>query len=88
METAIKISALSAIYEAGARKFVEPFLKSKAERGESVVYSVGGRIVKLKADEALRIYYEITNGMSQEEIDRIAKDEGGIQGFFDRIEKR
>lgn len=88
MEKEIKISDLSAIYEAGARKFVEPFLKSKAERGESVVYSVGGRIVKLKADEALRIYYEITNGMSQEEIDRIAKDEGGIQGFFDRIEKR
>lgn len=70
----IKISDLDAIYQDGARSFEEDFLQAKAAKGESVVYSVGGQIVKLKAEDALRLYREITNALPPEEAGRFDRD--------------
>ena len=75
----IRISDLSEIYAAGVKSFAENLLKSKAEKGETVVYSVDGQIVKLKAEDALWIYEKLSNGLEQWEVgllmDRAEKDE-------------
>lgn len=84
----IKISDLDAIYQEGARNFTEEFLKNKAAKGESVVYSVGGQIVKLKAEEALRLYRDVTNGLRPEDMDLLSKSIPAelVQDLFDRLE--
>ena len=84
----IKISDLDAIYREGARNFTEEFLKNKAAKGESVVYSVGGQIVKLKAEEALRLYRDVTNGLRPEDMDLLSKSIPAelVQDLFDRLE--
>lgn len=79
MDRIIRISDLSEIYAAGVKNFAENLLKSKAEKGESVVYSVGGQIVKLKAGDALWIYEKLSTGLEQWEVrlltDRAEKEE-------------
>ena len=69
MEKIIRISDLSNIFEAGVRNFAENLLKSKAEKGEAVVYSIDGQIVKLQASDALWIYESLTKGLEPWEVD-------------------
>jgi hypothetical protein len=69
MDKIIRISNLSEIYAAGVKNFAENLLKSKAEKGETVVYSVDGQIVKLKAEDALWIYEKLSNGLKQWEVE-------------------
>lgn len=69
MDKIIRISNLSEIYAAGVKNFAENLLKSKAEKGETVVYSVDGQIVKLKAGDALWIYEKLSNGLKQWEVE-------------------
>ena len=68
MDRIIRISDLSDIYAAGVKNFAENLLKSKAAKGESVVYSVDGQIVKLKAGDALLIYESLSRGLKEWEI--------------------
>ena len=68
MDKMIRISDLSDIYAAGVKSFAENLLKAKAEKGETVVYSVGGQIVKLKARDALWIYDSLSKGLADWEI--------------------
>ena len=72
MDSIIRISDLSEIYTAGVKNFAENLLKSKAEKGENVVYSVDGQIVKLKASDALWIYESLSRGLAQWEIDYLS----------------
>lgn len=69
MEKTIRISDLSAIFETGVRNFAENLLKAKAEKGETVVYSIDGQIVRLHASDALWIYKKILDGLDPWEID-------------------
>ena len=68
MDKIIRIGDLSEIYEAGVKNFAETLLKSKAEKGETVVYSVDGQIVKLKAGDALWIYESLEKGLEPWEV--------------------
>ena len=68
MDNRIRISDLSEIYAAGVKNFAENLLKSKAEKGETVVYSVDGQIIKLKARDALWIYESLSRGLSDWEV--------------------
>ena len=72
MDRIIRISDLSDIYAAGVKNFAENLLKSKAEKGENVVYSIDGQIVKLKASDALWIYESLSRGLEQWEIDYLS----------------
>ena len=69
MDKTIRISDLSEIYAAGVKNFAEHLLKSKAEKGETVVYSVDGQIVRLKASDALWIYESLSKGLEKWEIE-------------------
>jgi hypothetical protein len=73
MERVIRINDLSEIYDAGVKTFAESLLKSKARKGESVVYSVGGQIVQLKASDALWIYERLSNGLEDWEVSFLSK---------------
>lgn len=73
MDREIRISDLSEIYDIGIKDFAENLLKAKAERGETVVYSIDGQIVKLKASDALWIYDKFTNGLKDWEV-KLLKD--------------
>ena len=68
MDKIIRISDLSDIYSAGVKNFAENLLKAKAEKGETVVYSVDGQIIKLKANDALWIYEKLSNGLADWEV--------------------
>lgn len=68
MDNRIRISDLSEIYAAGVKNFAENLLKSKAEKGETVVYSVDGQIVRLKASDALWIYESLAKGLEDWEV--------------------
>ena len=72
MDRIIRISDLSDIYAAGVKNFAENLLKSKAEKGENVVYSIDGQIVQLKASDALWIYESLSRGLEQWEIDYLS----------------
>ena len=69
MEKTIRISDLSAIFEAGVKNFAENLLKTKAEKGETVVYSIDGQIIKLQASDALWIYKKILRGLEPWEVE-------------------
>ena len=69
MDNRIRISDLSEIYAAGVKNFAENLLKSKAEKGETVVYSVDGQIIKLKASDALWIYESLSRGLANWEVE-------------------
>lgn len=69
MGKVIRIGDLSGIYAAGVKNFAENLLKSKAEKGESVVYSIGGQIIKLNASDALWVYERLSGGLSAKEIE-------------------
>ena len=58
MEKMSKLEQLGELYDASVEDFTERFLKSKAEKDESVVYSFSGRIVSMKASEALKLYHK------------------------------
>lgn len=73
MGNRIRISNLSDIYAAGVEHFAESLLKAKAEKGQSVVYSVDGQIITLKAGDALWIYNKLTNGLEDWEVDLLSK---------------
>jgi len=73
MDKIIRISDLSDIYAAGVKSFAENLLKSKAEKGETVVYSVDGQIVKLKASDALWIYESLSKGLANWEIEYLSQ---------------
>ena len=68
MGNTIRISDLSDIYSAGVKNFAENLLKAKAEKGETVVYSVDGQIIKLKANDALWIYEKLSKGLADWEV--------------------
>ena len=55
------------------RNFAENLLKSKAEKGENVVYSVDGQIVKLKASDALWIYESLSRGLANWEVEYLSE---------------
>ena len=73
MDRIIRISDLSDIYAAGVKNFAENLLKSKAEKGENVVYSVDGQIVKLKASDALWIYESLSRGLANWEVEYLSE---------------
>lgn len=73
MDRIIRIDDLSDIYAAGVKNFAENLLKSKAEKGENVVYSVNGQIVKLKASDALWIYESLSRGLENWEIEYLSE---------------
>ena len=73
MDRIIRISDLSDIYAAGVKNFAENLLKSKAEKGENVVYSIDGQIVKLKASDALWIYESLSRGLENWEIEYLSE---------------
>lgn len=84
MDRVIRISDLSEIYEIGIKDFAENLLKEKAERGETVVYSIDGQIVKLKASDALWIYDKFTNGIEEweEKILKETAERGGDMHYW------
>lgn len=47
----------------------EDFLKEKAESGESLGYSIEGKIIELEASDVLWIYTKLSQGPEQWEID-------------------
>ena len=73
MDKIIRINDLSDIYAAGVKDFAENLLKSKADKGETVVYSVDGQIVKLKASDALWIYESLSRGLSNWEVEYLSE---------------
>lgn len=64
----IKLNDFNDIYATGAKNFTESLLKSKAEKGETVVYSINGQVVTLKASDALWIYESLARGLGEWEI--------------------
>ena len=73
MDMRIRINDLTEIYAAGVKNFAENLLKTKAEKGQTVAYSVDGQIVKLKAGDALWIYERLSNGLKPWEV-KLLKD--------------
>ena len=65
----IRLQDFSSIYSQGLKPFIEDFLKEKAVSGESLVYSVEGRIIELEASDVLWIYTKLSQGPDQWEID-------------------
>ena len=86
MEKTIRISDLSAIFEAGIKNFTENLLKSKAEKGENVVYSINGQIVKLHASDALWIYRKILRGLDPFEKDYLKERAAAGEDMHYRLE--
>lgn len=58
----VRIQDLSSIYEQGLKPFIENFLREKAEKGESLVYSLEGKIIELSAADVLWIYTKLSEG--------------------------
>lgn len=69
----IRINDFSDIYAAGIKDFAEILLKDKAEKGETVVYSINGQVVTLKAGDALWIYEKLAKGLDDWEVDFLKK---------------
>lgn len=86
MEKIIRICDLSAIFEAGVKNFTENLLKTKAEKGETVVYSIDGQIVKLQASDALWIYRKILSGLYPWEEDILKKRAAAGEDMQYRLE--
>ncbi len=53
----------------GIRKFSETVLREKMQRGESVVYSVEGRIVEFSPEDVLWLYGSFQRDLKDWEID-------------------
>ena len=47
----IRLQDFGSIYSQGLKPFIEDFLKEKAESGESLVYSIEGKIIELEASD-------------------------------------
>lgn len=79
MDKTIRIDNLRTIYTSGVKHFAENLLKSKAEKGENVVYFVDGKVVRLKASDALWLFDKMKIGIQDKEIkllqNRAAKGE-------------
>ena len=79
MEKIIRIDNLRNLYAKGIKHCAEKLLRAKAEKGENVVYSIDGQIVKLKASDALWLYDKLKIGIQDKEFEilqnRAAKGE-------------
>ena len=69
MANNIRIQDFSSIYGQGLKSFIEDFLKEKAESGESLVYSIQGKIIELEASDVLWIYTKLSKGPMLWEIE-------------------
>ncbi|MBR5717260.1 MAG: hypothetical protein IKX59_11785 [Bacteroidales bacterium] len=69
MANNIRIQDLGFLYAQGLKQFIEGFLKEKAESGESLVYSIYGRIIELDASDVLWLYTKLSEGPEPWEID-------------------
>lgn len=65
----IKLKDFSDIHDVGMKSFAEDLLRSKAEKGETAVYSINGQIIKLKASDALWIYDAIERGLDDQDVE-------------------
>ncbi len=90
MGTIIRISDLNDIYSEGLKEFAETLLKSKADKDETVVYSVGKQIIKVKAKSVLWIFEAISKGLTDWEVNylsELAKENKDMTYWLDDHQK-
>ena len=69
MENNLRIQDLSSIYDRGLKPFIEKFLREKVEGGESLVYSLDGKIIELSASDIAWLYTKLSEGPQQWELE-------------------
>jgi len=75
MANNIRLQDFGAIYDQGLVPFIQKFLKKKVESGESLVYSIEGKIIELNASDVLWVYEKFSKGAEPWEIEVLNKHE-------------